>query len=56
MKTKLTTLFAAIVLMMTGTANLNAQISEECITTGSIFVEAAKVKNYEAIWRTFVKS
>jgi len=50
MKTKLTTLFAAIVLMMTGTANVNAQqISEECITTGSIFVEAAKVKNYEAV-------
>ncbi|WP_299678278.1 tetratricopeptide repeat protein [uncultured Dokdonia sp.] len=55
MKTKLTTLFAAIVLMMTGTANLNAQISEECITTGSIFVEAAKVKNYEAARPSFEK-
>lgn len=55
MKTKLTTLFAAIVLMMTGVANLNAQISEECITTGSIFVEAAKVKNYEAARPSFEK-
>ncbi len=56
MKTKLTTLFAAIVLMMTGTANVNAQqISEECITTGSIFVEAAKVKNYEAARPSFEK-
>lgn len=55
MKTKLTTLFAAIVLMMTGTANINAQISEECITTGSIFVEAAKVKNYEAARPSFEK-
>jgi hypothetical protein len=55
MKTKLTTLFAAIVLMMSVTVNLNAQISEECITTGSIFVEAAKVKNYEAARPSFEK-
>ena len=56
MKTKLTTLFAAIIVMMTVTSNLNAQqVSEECITTGSIFVEAAKVKNYEAARPSFEK-
>lgn len=56
MKTKLTTLFAAITVMITVTSNLNAQqISEECITTGSIFVEAAKVKNYEAARPSFEK-
>ena len=53
MKTKLTTLFVALILAVGYTAE--AQISEECITTGSIFTEAAKVKNYEAARESFTK-
>lgn len=53
MKTKLTTLFIALLVAVSYTAA--AQGSEECITTGSIFVEAAKVKNYEAAKAPFAK-
>ncbi len=54
MKTKLTTLIVALFLM-TGITTLNAQISEECITTGSIFTESAKVKNWDAAKPAFEK-
>ncbi|TVZ53099.1 hypothetical protein [Dokdonia sp. Hel_I_53] len=53
MKTKLTTLFIALVVSVGFTAG--AQISEECITTGSIFTESAKVKNYDAARDSFNK-
>jgi len=53
MKTKLTTLFVALIMTVGFTAQ--AQISEECITTGSIFNEAAKVKNWEAATAPFQK-
>ncbi|MDE0599086.1 tetratricopeptide repeat protein [Dokdonia genika] len=53
MKTRLTTFFVALVIA--GGFTANAQISEECLTTGSIFVEAAKVKNYEAARAPFEK-
>lgn len=53
MKTKLTTLFIALI--VAGSYTATAQLSEECLTTGSIFVEAAKVKNYEAARAPFAK-
>ena len=53
MKTKLTTLFVAIIMTVGFTAQ--AQISEECMTTGSIFNEAAKVKNWDAARAPFTK-
>lgn len=53
MKTKLTTLFVAILMTVGFTAQ--AQISEECMTTGSIFNEAAKVKNWDAARVPFAK-
>ncbi len=53
MKTKLTTLFVAIIMTVGFTAQ--AQISEECMTTGSIFNEAAKVKNWDAARAPFIK-
>ena len=53
MKTKLTTLFVAMFLAVSFTSQ--AQISEECITTGSVFVESAKVKNWNAARAPFEK-
>ncbi len=53
MKTKLTTLFVALIVAVGFTAE--AQISEDCITTGSIFTESAKVKNYNAARASFNK-
>ncbi len=53
MKTKLTICIVALTLAVG--FNAQAQISEECITTGSIFVEAAKVKNWEAAKPSFEK-
>lgn len=34
---------------------MTAQTSQECLTTGSIFTENAKVKNYEAAYEPFMK-
>lgn len=52
MKTKLTLLF----IMLFACSNLiTAQSSEDCINTGSIFIEHAKVKNYEAAYPPFQK-
>lgn len=53
MKTNLTTLFVAFIMTVGFTAQ--AQISEECMTTGSIFNESAKVKNWEAATAPFEK-
>ncbi len=52
--TKLTTLFTALFLIA-GLTGVNAQISEECMTTGSVFNEAAKVKNWETARPHFEK-
>lgn len=54
MMTKLTTLFTALILFV-GITGVNAQISEECMTTGSVFNEAAKVKNWETARPHFEK-
>lgn len=54
MKIKLTTLFTALILIAGMTA-ANAQLSEECTTTGSVFNEAAKVKNWEVARPHFEK-
>lgn len=54
MMTKLTTLFTALILLA-GITGVNAQISEECMTTGSVFNEAAKVKNWETARPHFEK-
>ena len=51
---KLTTLFTVFLLFI-GTTGINAQVSQECITAGSIFNEAAKVKNWEAARPHFEK-
>ena len=53
MKTNVTTLFVALI--MTVGITVEAQVSEECITTGSVFVESAKVKNWEAAKAPFAK-
>lgn len=52
--TKLTTLFTALILIV-GLTGVNAQISQECMTTGSVFNEAAKVKNWETARPHFEK-
>ncbi len=52
--TKMTTLFTTLMLLI-GVVGVNAQISEECITTGSVFNEAAKIKNWEAARPHFEK-
>ena len=52
MKNKLTLLFIALV---AGTGLLKAQSNEACLTTGSIFSEHAKVKNYDAAYEPFMK-
>ena len=54
MMTKMTTLFTALILML-GMSGVNAQISQECMTTGSVFNEAAKVKNWETARPHFEK-
>lgn len=51
---KLPTFFATIMLLA-GIANVNSQVSEACMTTGSIFNEAAKIKNWEAARPHFEK-
>lgn len=53
MKTKLTAFFVALILTVAITGQ--AQVSEECITTGSVFAEAAKVKNWDAAKAPFDK-
>ncbi len=50
MKTKLTLLF---IMLFTGSTLVMAQSSEDCINTGSIFIEHAKVKNYDAAYAPF---
>jgi len=53
MKTKFI-LFVALFVM--GNTLISAQMSaEDCATTGSIFAESAKVKNYEAAFGPFLK-
>lgn len=52
MKTKLTLLF---VMLCAGVNLAIAQASEDCINTGSIFIEHAKVKNYDAAYEPFQK-
>lgn len=52
MRTKLTVFFGAAVLAVSA---VNAQATEECITTMSIFSEHAKVKNYDAAYEPFMK-
>ena len=52
MKAKLTLL---IVALFAGVTALNAQASQECITKGSVFVEHAKVKNYDAAYQPFME-
>lgn len=54
MMTKITTLFTALFLVA-GVTGVNAQISQECMTTGSVFNEAAKVKNWETARPHFEK-
>lgn len=54
MMTKITTLFTTLILI-SGVMGVNAQISEECMTTGSVFNEAAKVKNWETARPHFTK-
>lgn len=41
--------------LLVGVSAVNAQATEECITTMSIFSEHAKVKNYDAAWEPFSK-
>lgn len=53
MKTNLITFFVALIMTVGSTGQ--AQVSEECITTGSVFVEAAKVKNWDAAKDPFDK-
>jgi len=52
MKIKLTLL---LLTMFAGASTLRAQSSVDCVTTGSIFTENAKVKNYEAAYEPFRK-
>ena len=52
MKTKLKLIF---IMFFAGSTLLMAQSSEDCINTGSIFIEHAKVKNYEAAYAPFQK-
>ncbi len=54
MKTKVTTFLTALFLVV-GVTGMQAQISEECMTTGSVFNEAAKVKNWETARPHFEK-
>ena len=52
MKIKLTLL---LLTLFAGASTINAQSSVDCVTTGSIFTENAKVKNYEAAYEPFRK-
>ncbi|MGB3776661.1 MAG: hypothetical protein WA951_15500, partial [Leeuwenhoekiella sp.] len=52
MKIRLTLL---LMTMFASAATLSAQSSVDCVTTGSIFTENAKVKNYEAAYEPFRK-
>ena len=52
MKIKLTSL---LLILFAGVSTVEAQSSVDCVTTGSIFTENAKVKNYEAAYEPFRK-
>ncbi|WP_031425868.1 tetratricopeptide repeat protein [Flavimarina sp. Hel_I_48] len=52
MKIKFTLL---LLTMFAGASTISAQSSVDCVTTGSIFTENAKVKNYDAAYEPFRK-